>query len=57
MSEQQARDILGLSADATKEEVIKAHKRLMQKMHPDRGGSDYLAAQINLAKQVLLSLF
>lgn len=57
MSEKQARDILGLSADATKEEVVKAHKRLMQKMHPDRGGSDYLAVQINLAKEVLLKLF
>lgn len=56
MSAKQARDILGLSAEATKEEIIKAHKRLMQKMHPDRGGSDYLAVQINLAKEVLLKL-
>ena len=42
---------LGMS----KEEIIKAHKRMMQKVHPDRGGSDFLAAQINQAKDTLLS--
>ncbi len=54
MSEQQARDILGVSEKATKEEINTAHKRLMQKMHPDRGGSDYLAQQINRARDKLL---
>ena len=54
MSRQQASEILGIKPDASKEEIIKAHKRMMQKVHPDRGGSDYLAAQINQAKDTLL---
>ncbi len=55
MSQKQACEILGIQTDASKEEIIKAHKRMMQKVHPDRGGSDYLAAQINQAKDTLLS--
>jgi hypothetical protein len=54
MTAEQARQILGVNAGASKEEIIKAHKRMMQKVHPDRGGSDYLAAQINQAKDALL---
>lgn len=54
MSEQQARDILGVEEAATQKEIIRAHKRLMQKLHPDRGGSDYLAQQINRARDKLL---
>lgn len=54
MSQQQAREVLGVTATASKEEIIKAHRRMMQKVHPDRGGSDFLAAQINQAKETLL---
>ncbi len=54
MSADQARDVLGLKPDCSKDDIIQAHRRMMQKVHPDRGGSDYLASQINTAKDVLL---
>lgn len=54
MDKAQARTVLGLAADATSAEVISTHRRLMQKLHPDRGGTDYLAATLNQAKEVLL---
>src|SRR5262249_48967484 len=54
MTRDEAYELLGLEADASEEAVITAHRRLMQKFHPDRGGTDYLAARINQAKDLLL---
>ncbi|HIL84802.1 MAG TPA: molecular chaperone DnaJ, partial [Pseudomonadales bacterium] len=56
MSESQALDILGLKEDATKEDIIQAHRRMIQKVHPDRGGSTYLATKINAAKVLLIKI-
>lgn len=55
MSAEEALEVLGLKANASEEEIIAAHRKLIQKIHPDRGGSDYLASKINLAKKVLLN--
>jgi hypothetical protein len=54
LSNQEARKILGVTPSSTEEDIVIAHKRLMQRLHPDRGGSDYLAAKINSAKDQLV---
>lgn len=54
MSLQRAADILGLDPNATRDDIIAAHRRLIQHLHPDQGGSSYLAAEINEARRTLL---
>ena len=54
MSIPQAAQILGVPPDASKAEVVAAHRRLIQRLHTDRGGTDYLAALINEARDTLV---
>jgi DnaJ domain len=54
MSEKEAYETLGLAHGASAEEITRAHRALMKKLHPDHGGATSLAARVNQAKDVLL---
>ena len=52
----QARAMLEVSESASRAEIVAAHRRLMAKNHPDHGGSNYIAAQLNSARELLLGV-
>lgn len=54
MGREEALAVLGLNGDPDEEAIQSAHRRMIVRAHPDQGGSDYLAAKVNEARQVLL---
>ncbi len=54
MSQEEALEVLGLEGDPGKEEINAAYRKLMSQCHPDKGGSDWMAAKLSEAKRVLL---
>ena len=54
LSKEEAYDVLGLQTGASEEAILQAHRELIKKIHPDQGGSTYLAARVNQARDRLL---
>ena len=55
MTREEALRVLGLEEGASSDDVTRAHRHLIKKLHPDQGGSSFLAQQVNEAKRVLQS--
>merc|ERR1711991_355408 len=54
MTKKEALEILGLDQNATKEDILKSHQKLIKKNHPDIGGSDWVTKKLNKARDILL---
>jgi curved DNA-binding protein CbpA len=54
MTEDEAYEVLGLQKGATRDDVVRSHRSLIKKLHPDQGGSTDLSARVNEAKDVLM---
>ncbi len=54
MTLEEAASVLGLSIDAGADDIRAAHRKLITQIHPDKGGTDYLAAKINDARGIML---
>ncbi len=54
MTRKEALEVLGLGPQASRDEIAKAYKNLIRKVHPDAGGSTYLSAKLNEARRILL---
>lgn len=54
MTEDEAYQVLGLEKGATTEAIHRSHRELMKKIHPDQGGTTYLATRVNQARDILL---
>lgn len=55
LSPREARDLLGLRAGASEADIREAHRRLIQRVHPDAGGSAALARRVNAARDLLVT--
>jgi hypothetical protein len=55
MTRAEAAEMLGVELTANRDEITAAHRRLIQRLHPDRGGTDYLAARLNEARDCLMA--